>query len=152
MLARHFTWGLFSWYYSYFLHKGIWVYFRVGVIFAKKTKAQKTWKLPPSENFHVYSSISAHRHKLHCLTFEMEGKILVCVFQGNLIWMILYMIFVCDQIVCHNLDSRSYLQSQGQGHIHGQKLCLGHKFLLPSWILDIWTFVDGDQGCVMALK
>ena len=26
-------------------------YFRVGVIFAKKTK---TWKLPPRENFHVY--------------------------------------------------------------------------------------------------
>ena len=31
-------------------------YFRVGVIFAKKTKARKTRKLPPRENFHVYSS------------------------------------------------------------------------------------------------
>ena len=30
--------------------------FRVGVIFAKKTKARKTRKLPPRENFHVYSS------------------------------------------------------------------------------------------------
>ena len=30
-------------------------YFRVGVIFAKKTKAWKTRKLPPRENFHVYS-------------------------------------------------------------------------------------------------
>ena len=30
-------------------------YFRVGVIFAKKTKARKTRKLPPRENFHVYS-------------------------------------------------------------------------------------------------
>ena len=30
-------------------------YFRVGVIFAKKTKAQKSRKLPPRENFHVYS-------------------------------------------------------------------------------------------------
>ena len=30
-------------------------YFRVGVIFMKKTKARKTWKLPPCENFHVYS-------------------------------------------------------------------------------------------------
>ena len=29
-------------------------YFRVGVIFAKKTKEQKTSKLPPRENFHVY--------------------------------------------------------------------------------------------------
>ena len=29
-------------------------YFRMGVIFAK-TKAPKTWKLPPRENFHVYS-------------------------------------------------------------------------------------------------
>ena len=27
-------------------------YFRVGVIFAKKTKLRKTRKLPPSENFH----------------------------------------------------------------------------------------------------
>ena len=30
-------------------------YFRVGVIFAKKTKARKTRKLPPREKFHVYS-------------------------------------------------------------------------------------------------
>ena len=30
--------------------------FRVGVIFAKKTKAQQTRKLPPHENFHVYSN------------------------------------------------------------------------------------------------
>ena len=30
-------------------------YFRVGVIFAKKTKARKTRKLPPRENYHVYS-------------------------------------------------------------------------------------------------
>ena len=30
-------------------------YFRVGVIFAKKRKARKTRKLPPRENFHVYS-------------------------------------------------------------------------------------------------
>ena len=32
-------------------------YFRVGVIFAKNTKARKTRKLPPRVNFHVYSSI-----------------------------------------------------------------------------------------------
>ena len=31
------------------------LYFRVGVMFAKKTKAQKSRKLPPRENFHVYS-------------------------------------------------------------------------------------------------
>ena len=30
-------------------------YFHVGVTFAKKTKAWKTRKLPPRENFHVYS-------------------------------------------------------------------------------------------------
>ena len=30
-------------------------YFRVGLIFAKKTKARKTRKLPPHENFNVYS-------------------------------------------------------------------------------------------------
>ena len=28
-------------------------YFRVGVIFAKKTKARKTQKLSPRDNFHV---------------------------------------------------------------------------------------------------
>ena len=32
-------------------------YFSVGVILARKTKAQKTRKLPPRENFHVYSTI-----------------------------------------------------------------------------------------------
>ena len=34
-----------------------WFNFRVGVIFAKKTKARKTQKLPPRENFHVYSTM-----------------------------------------------------------------------------------------------
>ena len=33
-------------------------YFREGVIFAKKTKAWNTRKLPPRENFHVYSNQS----------------------------------------------------------------------------------------------
>ena len=31
-------------------------YFCVGVIFAKNTKARQTRKLPPRENFHVYST------------------------------------------------------------------------------------------------
>ena len=35
--------------------KGYGFYFRVGVIFAKKTTVRKTRKLPPHENFHVYS-------------------------------------------------------------------------------------------------
>ena len=35
-------------------------YFRVGVIFAKKTKSRKTRKLPPRENFHVYSTSRFH--------------------------------------------------------------------------------------------
>ena len=30
-------------------------YFCVGVIFAKKTKAQETRKLPPRENVHIYN-------------------------------------------------------------------------------------------------
>ena len=33
--------------------------FRVGVIFAKKTKARKTRKLPPRENFYVYSILNS---------------------------------------------------------------------------------------------
>ena len=32
-------------------------YFRVGVIFAKKTKTRKARKLSPRENFHVYSML-----------------------------------------------------------------------------------------------
>ena len=34
----------------------------MGVIFAKKTKARKTRKLPPRENFHVYSTLCALQH------------------------------------------------------------------------------------------
>ena len=42
-------------------------YFRVGVIFAKKTKARKTRKLPPRENFHVYSIQTCNlSHMLPC--------------------------------------------------------------------------------------
>ena len=33
-------------------------YFRVGVIFTKKTKSLNTRKLPPRENFHVYSIVN----------------------------------------------------------------------------------------------
>ena len=39
--------------------------FRVGVIFAKKTKARKMRKLPPTpppKNFHVYSASLCHYH------------------------------------------------------------------------------------------
>ena len=36
-------------------------YFRVGVIFAKKTKGRKTRKLLPCENFHVYSTSGKHK-------------------------------------------------------------------------------------------
>ena len=40
-------------------------YFHVGVIFAKKTKARKLLKLPPDENFHIYS--------YYPLATELEG-------------------------------------------------------------------------------
>ena len=33
-------------------------YFRAGIIFAKNAKAQKTRKLPPRKNFHVYSTVN----------------------------------------------------------------------------------------------
>ena len=45
--------GVFSWYYSYFFHKGT-VYgfhFRVGVILVKTSKTRKTRKLSPRENY-----------------------------------------------------------------------------------------------------
>ena len=53
---RHLTWGLiFTFLLVFFFIKACGFYFHVGVIFAKKTKARKTQKLPPCENFHVYS-------------------------------------------------------------------------------------------------
>ena len=42
-------------------------YFRVGVIFAKKTRSRKTRKLPPRENFHVYSIAQRHISMLEIL-------------------------------------------------------------------------------------
>ena len=56
ILARHFTWGYFSRYHSYFLHKGIWVIFSRGGNFRKKDKCTKK-----HENFHVYSTCSIKR-------------------------------------------------------------------------------------------
>ena len=52
-LARHFTGGNFHDTTPISFIKAYGFYFRVGVIFSKKTKAQKTRKLPVSENFHV---------------------------------------------------------------------------------------------------
>ena len=49
------------------------------------------------------------------------------------IWTIFHTIVVHDPKVCHDLDSRSYLQ----GHAY-PKLCLGLNSSLPSWILIIY--------------
>ena len=38
------------------LIKSYWLYFCVGEIFVKKTILRKSQKLPPRENFHVYSN------------------------------------------------------------------------------------------------
>ena len=50
-------------------------YFSLWVIFAKKRKARKTRKLPPRENFHVYSMGFALKHNLQ----KIELKILMSV-------------------------------------------------------------------------
>ena len=50
-------------------------FFRVGVIFAKKAKARKARKLPPRENFHVYS-IHADFWKMHKYTFTYINTII----------------------------------------------------------------------------
>ena len=47
-------------------------YFRVGVIFAKKTKSRKTRKLPPRENFHVYSSSEVRYNKIKDMYLYFE--------------------------------------------------------------------------------
>ena len=49
------------------------------------------------------------------------------------IWIIFHTIVVHDPKVCHDLDSRSYIQ----GHAY-PKLCLGLNSSLPSWILIIY--------------
>ena len=51
-------------------------YFRVGVIFAKKTKARKTRKLPSRKNFHVYITWKLNSPNLLCL---MQQFMLLCV-------------------------------------------------------------------------
>ena len=48
MLARHFTWGYFSRYYSLFLHKGIWVLFSRGGNFREE---DKNTKITPMRKF-----------------------------------------------------------------------------------------------------
>ena len=52
-------------------------YFRVGVIFAKKTKARKTRKLPPRENFHVYSNRTLQFPKTFRLKMNVVFRCLV---------------------------------------------------------------------------
>ena len=51
MVARHFTWGLFSRYYSYFLHKGIWVLFSRWGYFREEDKSAKNAKITPTRKF-----------------------------------------------------------------------------------------------------
>ena len=51
MLARHFTWRLFSRYYSYFLHKGLWVLFSCRGNFRDKDESVKNVKITPTQKF-----------------------------------------------------------------------------------------------------
>ena len=55
MLARLFTWGLFSRYYPKFLHKGVWVLFSRGGNFREEDKSAKNAKITPREIFYVNS-------------------------------------------------------------------------------------------------
>ena len=76
------------------------VFFRVGVIFAKRTKTQKTRKLPPPKNFHVYSTSSKATFKWSFLsTFEYERGTHTpdCSFQHDLVYiwcMICYFVYI----------------------------------------------------------
>ena len=57
MLARPFTWGQFSRYFTYFLNPLSKRFNFPGEFFAKKvTSPKKTQKIPLSENLHVYST------------------------------------------------------------------------------------------------
>ena len=51
MLARHFTLGWFSWKYSYFLHKCIWVLFSCGGNFREEDNSSKNAKITPTGKF-----------------------------------------------------------------------------------------------------
>ena len=65
MLARHFTWGYFSGFYSYFLHKGIKVLFSCGGNL-RKDKSVKNAKITPMRECpHLqYTHFVNHRAKL----------------------------------------------------------------------------------------
>ena len=52
----------------------------MGVIFTKKTKARKTRKLPPRENFHVYS-------KLIFSSYIYEYLIFLLYALANPVWL-----------------------------------------------------------------
>ena len=56
--------------------------FRVEVIFAKKTKARKTLKLPPRENFHVYSIFNSPGETILLLP-SLEGERKICSTQNS---------------------------------------------------------------------
>ena len=54
---------IFSWYYSYFLHKGIWVLFSRGGNFREEDKSAKNVKITPTRNF---PGLRYRKWKLDC--------------------------------------------------------------------------------------
>ena len=76
MMARHFMWGNFHETTPISFINAYGFYFRLGVIFAKKTKARKTRKLPSRQNYHVYSTWKLNSPNLLCLT---QRFMLLCV-------------------------------------------------------------------------
>ena len=62
-------------------------YFRVGVIFTKNTKARKTRKLPPRENFHVYSIFFkgySTKQNPHGVFFTLSSPIMILLMSPHL--------------------------------------------------------------------
>ena len=63
-------------------------YFRMGEIFAKNTKVRKMWKLPPRENFHVYSTHYCDINNVNMSSFHLHEGIQIhwftCTFTFEL--------------------------------------------------------------------
>ena len=85
-------------------------YFRVGVIFAKKPKARKTRKLPPRENFHVYSIGNFSRREIlakmtlgRCVKFSLTFSTFDIPAYQNPSWLYQYMINIGSQMNFHSI-------------------------------------------------
>ena len=76
----HFTWGKFSRYYSYFLHKGTWVLFSHGGNFRAGHKSAKNAKITPTRKFPrlQYAICCKPFHQMDRIHSQSQHRLLHC--------------------------------------------------------------------------